>query len=306
MRKILLYSLLLLAPFISKAQYRFDWGFGLGAANYLGDIGGKDKPRRDFIADIKLPATRWSGSIFMRQKFSPTLAGKLEFNYLRIDGADSLSTYGPRRGRNLSFRNDMFELSGHMELYIYRLNDVGRTGMYRNDFQLYLFGGVGGVYSNPKAELGGKWYALQPLRTEGEAKPYSKLQLVIPAGIGFYYTINRKYRLGMELGWRTTFTDYLDDISTTYADPSKLPNATAVALANRSNAAYAKNPEGLPQRFNYIPGSLRGDPTHNDSYLTANINFSFVIRGRSRFYRARYGFLHGRHGIRRRKSRAKF
>ncbi|MEN9394427.1 MAG: hypothetical protein RL362_648, partial [Bacteroidota bacterium] len=36
----------------SFSQFKYDYGMRLGAANYLGDIGGKGLPRRDFVVDM--------------------------------------------------------------------------------------------------------------------------------------------------------------------------------------------------------------------------------------------------------------
>jgi hypothetical protein len=203
----------------------------------------------------------------------------------------------------------MIEAAGHLEVYLYKVNDVGGTGRYSSDFNLYLFGGVGAFYSNPKGELDGQWYSLQPLQTEGVK--YSKFNFAIPAGIGFYYTINRKYRLGLEASWRTTFTDYIDDVSDKYVvhtDP------LTAQLANKTNQEliteiHLDNPDlnnGSPQVTTYNPGKKRGDPEHNDSYATVTVNFSWAIRGRSKFYRAKNSWVLGKKKRKRRKSRAKF
>ena len=107
------FKLLFIAIFISQivwAQYKWDFGFQGGVSNYLGDIGGKEKTRRDFVSDMKLAETRWAGALFARYKFGPRLSLKGQFAYQRIQGADSLSTNPARRARNLNFRNDIFEL----------------------------------------------------------------------------------------------------------------------------------------------------------------------------------------------------
>ncbi len=316
MRKIFTYLIFTFLSISAYSQYYMDWGFKLGASNYLGDIGGKEKTRRDFVLDLRLQHTRWNFGAFFRYKLSSQIATKINLEYIRIEAYDGNSTNPGRRARNLDFRNDMFELTNTWELYIYKVNDVGRTGRYRTDFQLYLFAGFGGLYHNPKGQLNGTWYALQPLRTEGQDKPYKKLQFVIPAGLGFYYSINRKYRIGMEIGWRTTFTDYLDDISTTYPNPQSLDSDLARQLSNKTTPALLaqinqeNNLEGVQGQEllmdAFKENGKRGDPTHNDSYLTANVTLSFMIRGKSSFYRAKHSFVLGRKHRRRRRSRAKF
>ncbi len=294
---------------LSFGQYLTDYGFSVGASNYLGDIGGGEGTRRDFVMDMKFNATRWNLGGFYRYRISPKIGIKGTLNYIRLAGDDANTTYPYRRGRNLNFKNDMFELAAIGELYIYKVNDVGGTGRYTSDFNLYLFGGAGLFYSNPKGQAAnGDWIALQPLQTEGVA--YSKFNFTIPAGVGFYYTINRKYRLGMEISWRTTFTDYIDDVSSLYiahTDPA------AAAMANKTNQAVIDqiaidNPDAdkLPKVTTYQPGRKRGDDSHDDSYLTATVNFSWAIRSKSKYYRSRHGWVLGKKGPKRRKSRAKF
>lgn len=309
MLKKLLPVIFIFLTSLSFGQYLTDYGFSVGASNYLGDIGGGEGTRRDFVMDMKFNATRWNLGGFYRYRISPKIGIKGTLNYIRLAGDDANTTYPYRRGRNLNFKNDMFELAAIGELYIYKVNDVGGTGRYTSDFNLYLFGGAGLFYSNPKGQAAnGDWIALQPLQTEGVA--YSKFNFTIPAGVGFYYTINRKYRLGMEISWRTTFTDYIDDVSSLYiahTDPA------AAAMANKTNQAVIDqiaidNPDAdkLPKVTTYQPGRKRGDDSHDDSYLTATVNFSWAIRSKSKYYRSRHGWVLGKKGPKRRKSRAKF
>ena len=44
MKKLIL-LILFLGAVGAKAQYQWDYGFKLGASNYLGDIGGKEEKR---------------------------------------------------------------------------------------------------------------------------------------------------------------------------------------------------------------------------------------------------------------------
>ena len=304
MRKLLLTLVFALIVTLSGySQYYVDYGFSVGATNYLGDIGGGDGTRRGFVSDMKLNATRWTLGGFYRYRISPKIGVKASLNYIRIGGDDAKTTNPGRKGRNLNFKNDMFELLVNGEFYVYKVNDVGKTGRYRTDFNLYVFGGVGLFYSNPRGQTdGGDWVSLKPLQTEGAS--YSSFNLALPLGLGFYYTLNRKYRLGMEIGWRTTFTDYIDDVSTVYVNNYD-------GISNKSNQAVIDGIEPvdgqpMPSVTTYAPGKKRGDPEHNDSYMTATINFSWAIRGRSKFYRAKHSWVLGKNKRRRRKSRAKF
>lgn len=285
-----------------QGQYAWDVGVHLGGANYLGEMGGKEQTRRDFVWDMKLSQTRWAFGGFARRRINRLISVNTGLLYLRIQGADALSTNPGRVGRNLNFRNDMFEWYLRPEFTIFQDNDIGGRGRYRTDFRLFAYAGVALYYHNPKGQINrsGDFYALQPLTTELE--DYSQFGLSIPAGIGFHFTHRRRHRIGWDFGWRTTFTDYLDDASTVYADPAALPNADAVNLANQTD--FVLDPSE-PQWYSYQPGQKRGDPTHNDSYLTMTLTYSYVLRGQSNFYRQRYNWVRGAKRVGR-KSRAKF
>jgi hypothetical protein len=277
--------LLLLFCLAAKSQNRWDIGGGFGVSNYLGDIGGKENTRRDFVADLKMAKTRMDLHAFGRMRFykMKQLYLKTEFNYLMIEGSDKLSTYAGRKYRNLDFRNNIFELSSTLQFVFFENLHLGRNYRYGNQFRAYVFGGLGVFTHNPKGMYNGEWINLRPLMTEGQQKQYSKFGICIPAGLGFSYTLKKRHRFSWELNWRTTFTDYLDDISTVYADPSVLADPVSIAMASKTDVGAA---EQYASGFsgNFTPGNKRGDPTHNDSYLTTTFSYSYVIRGHSGRY----------------------
>ncbi|MFM7234891.1 MAG: DUF6089 family protein [Flavobacteriales bacterium] len=364
MMKKLLFLFLFLASVSVSAQYQWDYGVRMGGANYLGDIGGKEQQRRDYFWDMHLGQTRYAVGSYGRYKFSKKLAISGGFDHILIEDADIYTSYIPRRTRNLNFRNRMFELSGRAEFTLWYDNDVGNRGYYNPDFKLFAFAGLAAYYSNPQArlvyddsernlaeELGGDvdkltpgeyvtdtWYNLRPLRTEGAT--YSSVGLAIPAGIGMYYTFNKTWRVGWEICWRKTFSDYLDDVSTYYNKPT--PNNADefdLALALQSQTypqlladqnSLLRLEEGNPiyedifpimslNDFRYQPQndvtadafqSTRGlhDPANplvrKDSYVTSQLVVTKLVRGRSKFYKSKYSWVKNRATVRR--SRAKF
>jgi hypothetical protein len=275
-----------------SSYYKVDVGGYLGMANYLGEIGGKEKTERPFIWDMKLNQTRWSMGGFVRYKLNDYISIHTSLNYIRIQCADNLSTNRGRRGRNLSFRNDILDLASRAEVYIYNIKDVGGTGRYRLDFKSYAFVGVGAYLHGPKAIYEGAWTKLRPLKTEGQAKEYSKVGVCIPVGLGFYFTQKRKYRIGWEVSWRLTFTDYIDDISTVYADPADLSSQASIDLANRHDELNGD--PSVPTSVYYEPGEKRGDPSDNDTYFYMGFSYSYVFRGRNSFYTQNYNWIGGR------------
>lgn len=319
MRKLILICSIALSPILSNAQYYWDFGGGVGAANILGEMGGKELTRRDFISDMKLQETRQAASGFARYRFAQRFSVKAGINYACLRGADNLSTNPARYWRNLSFRNQTFGIQALCEYNFYEVNDLGHTYRYKDNFRAFVGVGVGGLYHNPKAFYNGEWVKLRPLMTENHK--YTQVTLILPAELGFYFTVNKHYRIGWNLTWYTTFTDYLDDVSSQYADPSTLSSPLAIALSDRTDHVAAdawgaqNNSPGFGNNFGYasytdaegnVHFNKRGDPTHNDSYLVSTVEFSYVIRGKSSLYRSHYSHMfnkkHGKH----RKVRAKF
>lgn len=311
-RALLVFGCLLIGGSIF-AQYRWDFGVNLGASNYLGEIGGEEKTRRDFIVDMHLNQTRWVAGAFARYRITRNTAINAGFNYGRIEDADSESENPARVARNLSFRNDIFEFYARGEFTLFYENDVSGRGFYNPDFRLYGFIGAAGFIHNPKTELDGEWYDLNEYTTEGN--DYNLLQFAIPAGIGLYFTHKKIHRFGWEFGYRTTFTDYLDDASTDYPTMDELSGDTEIA----QQLAYRTTPELIDQvnmearsrglqTVNYEsfsePGQKRGDPTHNDGYLFMQVSYSYVLKGRSNYFRNRYSWIKQKR--RSRRTRAKF
>lgn len=304
MRKLLLLPLLLvLFHNQADAQRRryasrrnnkpyFEVYGGVGISSFLGELGGSNKIGTNFARDLDIEATRPTFTIGGRIFYHPRVAQRVSFTYGWLSGDDSRTKEPARSDRNLNFRTPVFEVNTAFEFYL--LKESQERSRYRlvssrlrgNPVSIYLFGGIGGFYFNPKGKsASGEWVALQPLRTEGQGyigtrKPYQRFQLCVPMGIGFTFRLSRAWRLGIDMGLRKTFTDYIDDVSLTYVDPSVFAQngskdpALAAAMANKSKG----NISGASD-----PGQQRGDPRDKDSYmfLTINLAYKFGSRGGS-------------------------
>ncbi len=275
MRKITyVFSFFLMSAVSVKAQFATEVGLNIGASNYLGDIGGQLQNARPWLIDMKVQETRWAVGGYVKQKINSHFFVEAQLNWIRICGADSLSTNHGRVGRNLYFRNDIEELSAMADWIFYQVTDIGGYYSYKTTFNAYLTGGVSVFHHNPEAMYEGDWVSLEPLHTEG--KSYSLIQPGIPLGFGFFYIFQRQYRVGWNLIWTETFTDYLDDVSGNY-----------VALPEGSEAAYMANRTsmvpGMTKSWadNYLPGNKRGDPSNKDSFITTQISLGYVIKGSS-------------------------
>jgi hypothetical protein len=180
--------------------------------------------------------------------------------------------------RNLSFRSRIGEFSVQAEINFLPYF-TGSRNAYR--FSPYLFGGVAlfvfdpqAYYFNPATQKGG-WEKLRDLSTEGQGlmeypdkKIYSKVQVSFPFGLGFKYSLNNTFCIGMEWGMRLTFTDYLDDVSGEYADPAILKREISEISAYFS----CRHLEGAQKE-----GSARGNSNKRDWYSFAGITLTAKV-----------------------------
>jgi len=296
---------LILLAFLTStvnAQYKLDFGLNLGVANYLGDVGGGDGEPSSFIADMQFTQTRPSFGGFVRYKILGGLSASLHLNYVRIQNADSLSENFRRNARNISFRNNMFETALRAEYTFFKVADFGGRGYYRTDMSFYTFAGAGFLIHNPQAQYNGDWVNLRDYKTEGPENAYGIAALTLPVGMGVNVTLKKKFRIGFEVGWRFTNTDYLDDTSKRYSNPEFIKSEIQAALVSpTTEASFARaselwfGPGEVPAIENFQAGSdRRGNPDNNDGYLVVNFSLSYVIRGQSNFSRSRYSFISAR------------
>lgn len=296
MAKRLLLILVLILPLmaISQRNKRYKWEacIGLGATNFLGDLGGANQIGTNGLKDLEFSLTRPGVSVNARYRKGRYWGYKGGFYWGTVSGYDYLTTERYRHNRNLHFKSNIIEFSVMGEFYftkerpghIYRYKKL--KGWRHIDMQVYLMAGVGGFYYNPKAVWGGKYIPLQPLGTEGQGvKPgmskYKRVSLCVPIGVGFKYALDRRWSMGLEIGMRKTFTDYIDDVSTVYYDPIEIGNANgpmgaaAMFLANPTNSEVtAANNGGVnPTAI----GQQRGDASDNDAYLFVHLTVNYKI-----------------------------
>jgi hypothetical protein len=294
-------------------------GVSLNAMNYFGDI----VPEPDFTS-LRFKSTRPNVGITYTYRYAPRISYRASLSWGRITGDDSKSASPNeaenlgRYKRNLSFRNDIKELSlvGIVDLYENR-----QTYRRRPDFVPYGFAGVAVFHHNPKAyyvngshpgispadDIPTGWYELQPLGTEGQhvggdyPDPYKRVQIAIPFGFGVRYKLDRYWDLSFEVGWRKTFTDYLDDASSAFANKGDLlssnnssPNKKASAIFSDRSSESNSFPSllrpdpntGVPYSrldgFGTPANQRRGDKTDKDWYIVSGLNINYILTPRIR------------------------
>ena len=276
-------------------------GFVLGGSNYLGEIGGKFDPRASLLdADIITTSPTIGG--FLRYAANDRVRISGEVNYVHIRQADKNAEDPARQARNLNFRNRMVEFGFRTDFTVFHVDDRSTNRNFAKPGKLfikgYVFTGAYGVLHNPQAQIThdpnneweDRWYDLRPLRTENQVEEYASLIAAIPMGLGIEFGMGYGWVLGFEGSWRSTFTDYLDDISGMYGNPDFL-SPLAEAISSQSNdaviAAIGDPSSGTVANHQYSDGgTYRGNPETNDSYGTVQVTLARTIDTRSSFERA--------------------
>ena len=89
--------------------------------------------------------------------------------------------------------------------------------------------------------------------------------------------LGKKLNLGFELGFRQTFTDYLDDVSGNYPDLSKLAEKDPIA------AKFSfRTPELFKSSLEFPSGLKRGDSYKFDMYFFSGITLTFNLADKSK------------------------
>ncbi len=246
-----------------------EFGVGIGAGHYFGDLNTRAKVNRPKIA----------AGIFFRKNFGNYIAVRLAANYAKVGYSDIYNTHNTAMlTRNLSFNSNIWELALQGDFNFFRF----LPGDPDFNFTPYVTFGVGAFSYDPYAYLRGQKYFLRPLGTEGQGsslypdrKPYSSMALCLPVGVGLKYALNERFNIGFEVVHRFTTTDYLDDVSKTYPDPavfSALPNgdpSPAQLLYDRSYELGT--PIGVKDR-------QRGNSKQKDQFATALIYVTFNLQ----------------------------
>lgn len=253
------------------AQYRYGYfkvGVSAGTTNYLGDLDD----------DLTFRFTRPGFGISGSYRLNPFMSTRLNFFRGYASASDANSFNEVRKRRNLSFRTPITEASVQV---IFDFIATDRRYSHRPPFVPYVFGGIGLFTFNPEAQLGDRWYDLQPLGTEGQqlADPlgiypetYKLTQFTVPLGTGVRFSLGRRLDLEIETGFRKTFTDYLDDVSGLYPDLDDLraQNPVAALLSDRIDL------DQFPQGASVVNG-IRGDRTQTDWYIYTAVRLSYIL-----------------------------
>ena len=281
--------------FCNEKYYASDWivetGGSAGLMNNLTDVGGRKGTGKGFIKDLNWAVAKPSFSLYAVAMYKNAIGLRIEGSSGLIASDDHLlkkrdANLGERYGRNLSFRSRILDLQLVAEIHplFFRRYDEDESPFWSP----YVVTGIGYFSFNPEASLNGHWYALHPLRLEGQGfveypgHPAYKLQQVnIPFGIGTRYEASPSLFIRIEITDRILFTDYLDDVSTTYIDPSLFDRYLQPGQAAIARQLYSRMKE-LQPGYTVTAGMKRGNEKNNDTYFTIQLKVGWVMQSRIR------------------------
>lgn len=250
-----------------KAQNFLSWQFndryfsalvGTGSATYLGELNYSNKINTKFSLL----------SFGLEARLLNHVGARLEAQMLTLSGSDSNAPADTfQKQRNLSFESQNFQVQF---TGIYYIKPYQGDYFKRLIFDPYLIGGVGYMYYNPKGELGGQQFPLRKALTEGV--DYHEWVLTVPFGVGAKFRVNEFLNINLEVLYHLTFSDYLDDVSATYA--TEFPNSTAELLSDRKDEVGVISQEFYDQ---IGPGGKRGDASNNDRFILISIKAEIFI-----------------------------
>jgi Domain of unknown function (DUF6089) len=246
-----------------------EFGVGVGAGHYFGDINTK----------ARLNAAKVSATAFFRKNFGNYIALRVGASFAQLGYSDQYNTHNPYMyARNLSFNTKVWELTLQGDFNFFRF----MPGEPEYSFTPYITFGAGVFNYDPYAYLRGRKVQLRPLGTEGQGstlypdrKQYSSMGICIPFGGGVKYSLNDRINIGFEVLHRFTNTDYLDDVSTTYVNPS----------------IFTPNPDGSPSDAQLlydrsyelgepigVINKARGGSKQKDQFVTAMFHLTFNLQ----------------------------
>jgi len=285
----------------------YEAGLSLGVMNCLTDLGGNKGLGKRFIKDLNMGKTRFAASVYFNATYKMSIGLRFEGTIGQV-AADDAVLYRyiddesvTRYNRNQRFKSKIAEGSLIAEIYPTYLFRKFDTDVEPPRASPYLMIGVGIFHYNPKGRLstGGKWVDLQPLHTEGEGfktdtlgydprnniwnldvypAQYALTQMNIPIGIGMRYEMGPRINLRAEILYRHLNTDYLDDVSGSYANPNNFSKYLPAALVGD---AIALSNQSINQQYGYQKMTIRGNPDNKDAYFTFSIKFGYLL-GRKR------------------------
>lgn len=241
--KRVIYQIILFILLITKSKSQTPystWELGVygGESYYLGEL------NKNHFVPFNI-----SFGPRLRYNFDQRIGVKGLLTYSKISGDDANSRNSFKKDRNFSFESGLFEAAfvGEFNFKSYSPLDPKSTSGTP-----FLFLGLGYVRHNPKTRIDGNLVNTSDLQTEGVS--FNKNIFSIPVGIGYKLRSN-KFSFEFSWGIRKTSSDYLDDVSTNFAN--SLQDNEDNSQTDKTNSTQYEN----------VSNIKRGDRYNKDWYV---------------------------------------
>lgn len=255
-KKIKAFVILIIGSSLASYAQTWELGATAGSMSYLGDINQTKINQFNHFAAGPMLKRNIDG--YWSLKFS-FINGKISAN-------DANSSLQQQKDRNLSFFSPISETSLQVEFNFFNYG----FGFRQRRWTPFLSAGISFIGFDPKTIYNGEVFYLKDFKTEGQLS-YKTTTHAIPIGTGLKYNFGKYFNVIGEVGFRTTSTDFLDDVSGYYPDPTLLQSAsTAVTNLRIALSDRSINKIGLPN-------TQRGDFRKKDSYLFVGISLTYTF-----------------------------
>ncbi len=252
----------------------------LGSSMYSGDL-------NSGIPNIK--DVRAAMSIGLTYDVADKFRFRARYTAAKVTGDDRFSSRADFQKRGLNFFSNISEIS--------LLGEYDFCNQEQYSLIPYIFGGLGYYSFNPKTnDKNGNIVELANIGTEGQfltgnpkgkGQTYNLNQMNLQAGAGIRYQLTEDIDLGAEFCFRYLFTDYLDDVHSSFYVKASEFNMSDPA----QKLAYELSFRGTrdESKFNYtLPRGLSNNDAYSTFQLSARFRLNFASSSHYGSYKVRF------------------
>lgn len=196
-------------------QKRYEAVASIGTSTFFGDVGGYSKGENVIgFKDLSFLQTRFNIATGLKYKVLKDLNVRLNLAFGMLHATDDR---GSNESRGMEAKTSIFEPTLTAEYYfiksklensfLFSSGKGDRNGSIFQSLEFYAFTGIGGLSYNVK---GNEELVAADQKSSG-------FTAVLPLGIGMNLLFKPEYNLGLEIGGRYSFSDYLDGYSSQYS-----------------------------------------------------------------------------------------
>ncbi len=230
---LLLLTCLLLLSEVTNAQkrrsdrwktYRHEVGVGYGYSSIYAGLGEKDNLG---VRSVLQRSTFNANYRFFILRFL-SVKGSLMHGYTRKNDKAELQDDRPNNLR-IDYKSSFSEFAGIAEFHLFDETSLARGGKQRRArgglksslrFGISAYAGIAYSVIRPFGEYFGDEVELRPITSnpgvDVDVPSYDRGFLQVPLGVNIRYVVDKQWRVGLDLGYRLGFREYIGNVSGVY------------------------------------------------------------------------------------------